>query len=623
MADDRRGRGRPQKSLLELVRHGDFRSRRPLHAALLDRSEPLPWKSLSKLQDQYRGSKNEFERKRIAREFEHEIPLVHERIARSRKPLSQVLDSLGPPKSADRVVNFFPRFFRHYAGPRAGRPFRLEPFQEEFVREFWRRRKDGSRVYRFGLLGVPKGNGKTPLAAVLGTNALMDPPTGDIPEVYGIAGARDQAAFAQKFVARAIEKGDLGNYLRKSGSVVHCAETEGEYSLLSAEGFNAHGINPSAGLVDEWWQFKHRHQREGFNAIEDALHKRGGESWLLAISQAYFDYESMLAEAHQAALKHPRLQVKRDGCLLVLEDEEAGFLMHWYGLPDEEAANNDRLLRLANPLSTLSVRDIRAPLLRPGADLSDWLRLHGNLPTRGKTSWLPAGAWAGLLADHAQVPVGAEIYVGVDAAYSGDTTAVVYAWRDGNGRIHLRAKVWSAIATNLAHEYPEGSTLDNEELVEPYVHELARKFKIRAIVFDPEYFTTEAKHLSRAGFRIAPMYPQSGDMADAVRSFKRMVGEGRLAHDGDAVLANHVGNAVARKTSRGTKVYDAIEKPGEAFRIDSATAGVMAAWLCVSDPEVAPFAFVSGEAKKPIPLESPTRAHADKPAPWRPQKKRR
>jgi len=190
---------RPSKSLLELVREGTFRARR--HHELLA-GENLQWKSLAKFQDEYRAAADLFSKRRIAVAFENELPRLRERQERSRKSLDEVLDSLGPRQSTDRVVNFFPRFFRHYAGPKANRPFRLEPFQERYVREFFKRDRHGRRVYNQGLFAIPKGNGKTPFAAVLGTYALMDPPVGDLPEVYGIAGARKQASFAQKFGAQ-------------------------------------------------------------------------------------------------------------------------------------------------------------------------------------------------------------------------------------------------------------------------------------------------------------------------------------------------------------------------------------------------------------------------------------
>src|SRR5206468_12291 len=111
--------------------------------------------------------------------------------------LDATLAQLGRPGSYAQLERFFPRFLAHEAGERAGQPFTLDRFQKEFLREFCKRDKHGRRLYTVGLLGVPKGNGKTPLAAGLGLHALLT--STDAPEVYGIAGSKDQAGIALRF----------------------------------------------------------------------------------------------------------------------------------------------------------------------------------------------------------------------------------------------------------------------------------------------------------------------------------------------------------------------------------------------------------------------------------------
>jgi phage terminase large subunit-like protein len=510
--------GQPAKSLEQLVREGTFRVDR--HKVLLA-GDDLQWKSLANLQERFRAADNDVERHRVAKEFASAIPRLHAQQARSRKSLDEVLDKLGPPQSADRVVNFFPRFFRHYAGPKAGKPFRLEPFQERFVREFWRRHPDGRRVYNFGLLGIPKGNGKTPLAAVLGTYALMDPPDLDTPEVFGIAGARKQASFAQKFVKKAIDTGDLANFLKASGNTITCPERgDGTYELLSAEGELAHGVNPSASIVDELWQFRHFSQREGFNALAEALQKRSGESWLIAISQAYYHFDSILGEYHQGALKHPDVRTERDGCLTILEDEDAQFLMHWYGAPDDADVTSDKVLRACNPLSVLDLRDLHASRRRPGANEWDWRRLHANQPTVGEFSWLPPGP-GGVCSDDVQVPVGAGIFVAIDAAYSGDCTAVVRLARTRRQDPHCARSVWSTHARSTPRTSTSTSRRSTTRSSSSRTSTSSRRSTGSARSCSTRSTSRTRPAPRAAGFTIAPLYPQSGDMSDAVRAMKK------------------------------------------------------------------------------------------------------
>ena len=58
------------------------------------------------------------------------------------------------------VADFFAANFVHTKGPAAGRAFELEDWQRAFVDEFYKRDEEGRRIYRLGVLGVPRGNGK-------------------------------------------------------------------------------------------------------------------------------------------------------------------------------------------------------------------------------------------------------------------------------------------------------------------------------------------------------------------------------------------------------------------------------------------------------------------------------
>jgi len=71
------------------------------------------------------------------------------------------------------VARFFPAMFSHVKGPAAGQAFTLEPWQRRFVEEFTSTNGEGERIYKRGLLGVARGNGKSPLAAGLALRELV------------------------------------------------------------------------------------------------------------------------------------------------------------------------------------------------------------------------------------------------------------------------------------------------------------------------------------------------------------------------------------------------------------------------------------------------------------------
>jgi phage terminase large subunit-like protein len=63
-------------------------------------------------------------------------------------------------------------------------------------------------------------------------------------------------------------------------------------------------------------------------------------------------------------------------------------------------------------------------------------------------------------------------------------------------------------------------------------------------------------------------------MADAYMEFYQGAREGRIRHDGDPVLAEHVAATAAKQTPRGWK----ISKIDQSKRIDACVATVMAHW---------------------------------------------
>jgi len=71
---------------------------------------------------------------------------------------------------------------------------------------------DGARIYKRGILGVARGNGKTPLAAGLGLQELLG--ASDEPDVILAAAARDQARVCFEYARGFVEAGSLADVLQ-------------------------------------------------------------------------------------------------------------------------------------------------------------------------------------------------------------------------------------------------------------------------------------------------------------------------------------------------------------------------------------------------------------------------
>ncbi len=550
------------------MRDGTFLARKDEH--VLNSGDELPWPRLEEFRRDFREA-HPSERRAISLHLE----------ATLREPDAQAfllgrlqdeLRRLGPPGSYRRIDRFFPRYFTHRAGPAAGQPFKLEKFQRGFLREWSRRDERGERVYTVGVWGISKGNGKTPVIAGLGTLAELEHT--DAPEVYCVAGSSDQAAICHKFASDNINDGALAAWLEVVGDTILCPEHDGEFTVLSSAGDLGHGIKPTLYLVDEWWLFIHRAQREAYNAGAKALHKRPGEGALLAISTAGYDRTSQLGETYDAALAHPMLEVreKGPGPLYRVRDEESGFLFEWWGAPEDADIENPAVIRKANPLSVVRPDDLLRELRRPDTDELDWRRLHLNQWTKTKNTWKASGVWRRLAGD-LQIPEGAEITVGVDCARSFDTTSVGWAWLSPSGVVVTRAHIWSVRRNVPHHEFVEGGELVNEELVEPFVEMLDTRYHVAEIAFDPRYFSAEAHHLSSIGHTLVEVQPQSAAMGDAVTAFEQAALARKITHDGDPMVAAHFEAVEQTHDGRGSTK---IGKRSAAYPIDAAIATILA-----------------------------------------------
>jgi phage terminase large subunit-like protein len=562
--------GRPRKTLEQLVRDGTFLARRDEDRALL--LEPhLPWPAFASLQGRFAAATSDAEQRQIALEFERLVRAAQTEVQRqtgtANAPHAQLaaeLARLGRPGSIKQLLEFFPAYLQHPKGPLRGQPFQLEPWQRQFLREFYRRDRRGRRIYRLAILGLPRGNGKTALAAALGLYELIA--RTDAPEVYFAAASKDQAKVALSFARSFVEEGPLADWITLRSKLT-CTASGGVMEVLSSMGSLMHGRAPAAAILDELWALETNQQQEAYGALSSALHKRV-DSFLLAITTAGYDRYTLLGRIYEQALAWPDLTVSRDGCLTVAKDIENGQLLWWYGAPADCDLENERIWRRCNPASWVDLRDLRRQLHDPGLGELAFRRLHLNQWTAARDAWLPTGLWASLRGDEL-IPKGANVYVGVDVGISHDTTAVCWAHRLPDGRIIVRARVWAA-NDKTAHEH----TPDKVELeeIEAFIRQLADRFRVREVAYDHRFFDRSAELLAKAGLPMVEFVQASAPMGDAYQRFYQLAVEHKLIHDGDKVLAAHIDATAAKPGEHGWK----ISKRKSRLPIDATVAACMA-----------------------------------------------
>jgi phage terminase large subunit-like protein len=588
---EKRGRGRPGKSLQQHLDDGTFEYRK--HKELLDVDELVDESELRKLQQRHRRLKTEAKRREVGLEFERIARAgAPKRTTRAAVGFDARLRTLGRSGTAERTINFFEAFYVWDDGS----PWRVDPFQKEIIREIRRRNRQRQLIYQEILIGICRGQGKTPLASGLATEELATAPVRLT--VRQIAGSKLQASLGTGYATGWVEDSEaLQAVLRAETKSVRRRDGRGSYTVLSAQGRFAHGLHGRIkAIADELWLFKNDAEVQGYIALESALHK-DVESQLIGISTAGYNKRSLLGRKYKRGLSCPNVETRREGFLTIWRDEAAGFLMWCYGIPEgyELDLEDDRAvlraLKLANPGTWTNHRAMLRSLRRAMngdvddnddiQDVYEWLRLCLNFWTVVRGTWLTLGAWRALkdetlIGSKVEIPRGADINVMVDAAHTYDTTSVSWAWYSKElGKVVTRSKVFSVREGVPAHVYVDEfyDASGERHVAELFIHELAdvHGFRVREVVGDPNYFGGELARLGKR-FLTAPIYPQSNEMREHVQRFYRDVHGGRIVTDGDPIVTAHVEAIAGEKTTDG---YWAIRKLHQADPMDAGTSTIV------------------------------------------------
>lgn len=438
-----------------------------------------------------------------------------------------------------------------------GEPFVLEPFQHTILGGFF----DGVRET---LCLLPKKNGKTTLLGALSLYHLCTTPDA---ECVIAAASRDQASImlrqAQGFIRRSPA---LQSRLDvKQREIVHL-ELGGRIRVLASDTDTADGVIPTLALVDEL----HRHKNADlYGVFRDGLGPRDGQ--LITISTAGADQNSALWQIRQAALD---MRVHRDGAYLCAESDSGGFLLHEWSLAPDENLDDLELVAAANPLSLMTVEKLRERHDSPTMTPWQWARFACNVWTQGEDAWLQPGQWESCYEPDARVPDGAEGYLAVDLGLKHDTAALVFVSERPDDRVAVKATILTP---------PVDGSLDIGA-VEREIREAAKRWRVKAVAYDPWRFERSAQILGDEGLLMVEFPQNNARMAPASEQLFEAVNARRIVHDGDRELARHVNAGVTTETERGWRLTKRKAKD----KVDALIALVMAYDMLVTKPTTAP-----------------------------------
>ncbi len=426
-----------------------------------------------------------------------------------------------------------------------GRRMILEDFQQTILSDYF------AGTARETLALLAKGAGKTTLLSAAGLFELLTVPDA---EITIAAAARDQAAImmrqAQGFVRRA--DGLRSRLVVRQREIVH-RELGGRLRILAADADTGDGVLPTLALCDELHRWR---GGELYSVLRDSLSKRSGR--MVTISTAGSEQDGPLWRTRQAALERGAV---RDGAYLRGGGDSSLALHEWSLVEGRDDPDDMQVVKLANPASWVTIETLRerhdSPLTTPW----DWRRFACNLWSSAQEPWLPPGAWDACRSD-LEIPDGARAVLGIDIGRKHDSSAIV-ACAALDDRTVVRAWVFASPGS--------GAELTDLGAIEGKLRDLAGHYDVRECAYDPWSFTRSAQLLADEGLPMVE-FPQShARMAPASARLHEAISAGRIAHNGDPVLAAHVAAGAATETPRGWR----LTKRG-AGKIDSLIA------LCVA-----------------------------------------
>ncbi|MGF6827062.1 phage terminase large subunit-like protein [Kitasatospora sp. MAP12-9] len=487
----------------------------------------------------------------------------------TRVPAEQI--AAGDGADFTEFAEQFLRVTKDSIGGDAGSLIRLRPWQTRLVGELLARRPDGFLRHRQALIGMPRKQGKSALAAGIAIFGLAFGPRGG--EVYSIAADKEQARIVFGTARKMIElEPQFANMFRVYRDAIELPATGSVYRVLSAEAFTKEGLNPHLTIADE---VHAQPTRELWDVMSLASGARR-EPLMVGITTAGVRTDSTGGDS----LCYGMFQY---GCQVASgEVVDPAFFFSWWGAPDEADHRSPDSWATANPGlgDIVSLEDFQSSVLRTPESEFRTKRLNQWVATA--QAWLPAGTWDACADPAVTIPDGSDVVLGFDGSFNNDSTAlVVVRPAVGENPPHVDVVAAWEKPTGVGNDWAV-PIID----VEAEIREACRRWQVREIVCDPYRWARTYQVLESEGLPVVE-FPQSpARMIPATTRFYEAVLNRSLTHSGDQRLARHLSNCAIRTDSRGSRLSK--DSKGSPRKIDLAIAAVMGLERASFEPESDP-----------------------------------
>lgn len=409
--------------------------------------------------------------------------------------------------------------------------------------------RKGRRRIKKALVGLPRDGAKSEIAAVIVLAiAFLEPRYKG--QYYFVARDKEQArAVFDKVATMVLHDPLLRRACEVLKDVIVINETKAKFQVLPGDEKSVQSKHADVCIIDEY----HVHKND---AVLNAMSSGMVGNWdrgalLLVISTAGPERKGPLWDL---------LKKWRD-------DETAH--IYWCGASDDDDGHDPKVWRKANPMPWIS--DAALAEAYRTLPFPEFERYHLNrFPRKGTNRAYAADRWQACDGAPEFDPRRPTI-LGLDAAWTRDTTALAMAQRDQAGGLHVWAQIWT-VDEELGH-------IDHGA-VEAKILDLRETYNVVRIACDPNYFTRSMLRLEHE-FRLPiEEFPQENRrMSLASMALFDAINEGRIRHGNAPALTEHVLNCGVKPTAYGWRVTK-VEADG---KIDAAVALIIAAYLADAD----------------------------------------
>ena len=533
-------------------------------------------------------------------------------------------------KRADYVCEFL-GLLAFGSGDWAGKPFQLQEWQREPIREFYGTIQEDLeanqkfRIFQYLYLEIPKKNGKTEVAAALGLYHLVGDGEKN-PQVYICAADKENASICFNAMCAMI---DARPWLAKkvkqvpSQKKIILADGSGFIKVLSAEAYSKHGYNASCVIFDELHAQPNR-------ALWDIMTFGAGSArlqpvWIVLTTAGDDpDRHSIGWEIHAQCRK---ILAARAGTGPA-EDDNPIWLPVMYGMPDEPEEiekidiYDEETWRRCNPSIgiTIPLRTIRqeaadAKKSEAKERLFRWLRLNQWIATKA-VGWLPLTLYdrtqwhMAALEESMKGPqlrtamrqslAGKKCFGGLDLAATTDLAAFVlefppqpgldhwvvltHAWRPREGvveaekRDHVPYRDWERAGYITLCE----GDMNDFDQIKDTIRDAAKLYKLQILGVDPYLSREISGSLMKEGINVLEIRQNMTELSPPMKDIERKLRGGEMYHDHNTASRWCFGNV--RCAVDGNENIKPM-KNKSIGRIDITVAWIIAHAAALSEPE--------------------------------------